>query len=283
MKIGLACTGGGAKAAINIGAIRALKELNIEIEAISGASIGSCVALLYVLGYSPKEMLEEFKKNIKKYGKFGFFDILLAPFSLMARGGLKNPKIICKNIENLTQKHKVHLMEHIPIPFIIPSLDITKRESIYYSSVPMNEFTYYSDRPISEAIRSSSSIPVIFTPNRVSIDKKAHYMMDGGITSNTPVLPLKQFSDFVIGIEPKYYNTQEKQKIHFLSAFTETFQSMRRSSLYFQKKEADLWIEVDVQKCKVFGGSNELEYCERCGYEAVMKYAKQIYERTTVA
>lgn len=254
MKIGLACTGGGAKAAINIGAIRALKE-----------------------------MLEEFKKNIKKYGKFGFFDILLAPFSLMARGGLKNPKIICKNIENLTQKHKVHLMEHIPIPFIIPSLDITKRESIYYSSVPMNEFTYYSDRPISEAIRSSSSIPVIFTPNRVSIDKKAHYMMDGGITSNTPVLPLKQFSDFVIGIEPKYYNTQEKQKIHFLSAFTETFQSMRRSSLYFQKKEADLWIEVDVQKCKVFGGSNELEYCERCGYEAVMKYAKQIYERTTVA
>lgn len=61
MKIGLACTGGGAKAAINIGAIRALKELNIEIEAISGASIGSCVALLYVLGYSPKEMLEEFK------------------------------------------------------------------------------------------------------------------------------------------------------------------------------------------------------------------------------
>lgn len=98
----------------------------------------------------------------------------------------------------------------------------------------------------------------------------------GGITSNTPVLPLKEFSDFVIGIEPKYYNTQEKKNIHFLSAFTETFQAMRRSSLYFQRKDADLWIEVDVQKTKVFGGFKELEYCERCGYEAVMKYAKQI-------
>lgn len=276
MKVGLACTGGGARAAINIGAIRALKELHIEIEAISGASIGSCVALLYVLGYSPKEMLEEFKTHIKKWGRFSMFDILLAPFRLMARGGLKNPKIINRNIEEVTKKYNVHFMKDINIPFIIPSLDITKRKSIYYSSVPMNEFTHYTDRTITEAIRSSSSIPVIFTPNRVSINHKTHYMMDGGITSNTPVLPLKQFSDFVIGIEPKYYNTQEKQKIHFLSAFTETFQAMRRSSLYFQKKEADLWIEVDVQKSKVFGSSSELEYCEKCGYDAVMKYAKQI-------
>lgn len=278
MKVGLACTGGGARAAINIGAIRALKELNIEIEAISGASIGSCVALLYVLGYSPKEMLIEFKKSIKKWGRFGILDILFAPFSLMIKGGLKNPKIIYKSIEKIEKKHNIHLMKDVSIPFIIPSLDITKREQIYYSSVPMKEFTYYDDRPISEAIRSTSSIPVIFTPNKICVNNKPHYMMDGGIVSNTPVLPLKQFSNFVIGIEPKYYNTQEKKKIHFLSAFTETFQSMRRSCLYFQKKDADLWIEVDVQKCKVFGGSNELEYCEKCGYETVMKYAKQICE-----
>lgn len=278
MKVGLACTGGGAKAAINIGVIRALKELNIEIEAISGASIGSCVALLYVLGYTPEKMLEQFKENIKKYGNFSLLDILFAPFSLMAKGGLKNPKVILKNIEEITNKHKVHLMKDFNIPFIIPALDITKRKSIYYSSVPIREFPYYTNRSISEAIRSSSAIPVIFTPHKVCIDNKFHYMMDGGITSNTPVLPLKQFSNFVIGIEPKYYNTQEKQKIHFLSAFTETFQSMRRSSLYFQKKEADLWIEVDVQKSKVFGGFSELEYCEKCGYEAIMKYSSQIFK-----
>ncbi len=179
MKVGLACTGGGARSAINIGVIRALKELHIEIEAISGASIGSCVALLYVLGYSPEKMLEEFKKNIKKYGRFNIFNILLAPFSLLVRGGLKNPKIIFKNIEKVTKKHNVDLMNDISIPFIIPALDITKRESIYYSSVPINEFTYYTDRPIAEAIRSSSSIPVIFTPNKVSINNKIHYMMDG--------------------------------------------------------------------------------------------------------
>lgn len=153
------------------------------------------------------------------------------------KGGLKNPKIIRKSVDEIVLKHNKHIMKDIDIQFIIPALDITKRKSIYYSSSPMEKFTYYDDRPISETIRSSSSIPVIFTPNRVSINNKIYYMMDGGITSNTPTLPLKQFSNFVIGLEPKYYNTQEKKKIHFLSAFTETFQSMRRSSLYFQKKE----------------------------------------------
>ena len=275
-KIALACTGGGARAAINIGVIRALKELNIEIEAISGASVGSCVALLYVLGYSPQEMLEEFKNHIKSYGKFNITDILLSPFSLMARGGLKNPTIIPKSVDQIVKKQGILCMEEISFPFIIPALDITKRETIYYSSVPLTDHTFYTNRPISEAIRSSCSIPVIFTPHKVTIENRVHHMMDGGITNNTPILPLKQFSNFVLGIEPRYYNTKERQSIHFFTAFTETFQAMRRSSLYFQKKEADLWIEVDVKKTKVFGGSLELDYCEKCGYEAILQHADEI-------
>ena len=57
-KIALACTGGGVKACVNIGVLRALDELNVKIEAISGASLGALVALLYLCDYSPKEILE---------------------------------------------------------------------------------------------------------------------------------------------------------------------------------------------------------------------------------
>lgn len=88
-------------------------------------------------------------------------------FSLMIKSGLKNPKIIRKSVDEIVLKHNKHIMKDIDIQFIIPALDITKRKSIYYSSSPMEKFTYYDDRPISEAIRSSSSIPVIFTPNFV--------------------------------------------------------------------------------------------------------------------
>ena len=59
--IGLACTGGGTKALSNLGVIKALEELNIKISAISGTSIGSCIAVLYAMGYTTKEIEEKLK------------------------------------------------------------------------------------------------------------------------------------------------------------------------------------------------------------------------------
>ncbi len=50
-KVGLACVGGGTKAASNIGVIKALQENNIDISAVSGTSIGSIVAVMYALRF----------------------------------------------------------------------------------------------------------------------------------------------------------------------------------------------------------------------------------------
>ena len=51
--------------------------------------------------------------------------------------------------------------------------------------------------------------------------------------------------------------------------FTEGFQSMRRSALLYQKREADLWIEIDVGNTKVFDSIEAIEYCEKLGYKAI--------------
>lgn len=255
---------------------QSIEELGIKINAISGASLGSCVAILYSMGYSPKEILELYKQNIKSFGQFTVKDILCAVPNLILRGGLKNPKVIPKSVEKIGTQKQIIKMNDFSIPVIIPALDITQRKAIYYSSKILNdEFTFYSDRLVSEAVRSSCSLPIIFIPNKVKINNKIHHMMDGGITTNTAVLPLKQFSDFVIGVESKYYNTKQRQRIHFFTAFTETFQAMRRSSLWYQKREANLWIEVDIKKTKVFDSVDVLDYCEQCGYDAVMDLAQK--------
>lgn len=275
-EVALACTGGGVKSAVNIGVIRALEDLGIKINAISGASVGSCVAILYGMGYNPKEILEIFKEHVKSYGKFTVKDIICAVPNLLLRGGCKNPKIIPKSVEEISNKNKIIKMNDFDIPLIIPALDITKRKTIYYSSKTLNdEFTCYSDRLVSEAIRSSCSFPIVFIPNKIKENGKVHHMMDGGVTTNTAVLPLKQFSDFVIGVETKYYNTKERKKVNLFTTFTQTFQTMRRSSLSYQKREADLWIEVDVKKTKVFDNKNAADYCEQCGYNTIMKLAKK--------
>lgn len=275
-EVALACTGGGVKSGINIGVIRALEELGIKITAISGASLGSCGAILYAMGYKPEEIIKIYKENMKSYSRFTAKDILCAVPSLMFRGGLKNPKAIPESVEKVATPRKIIKMSDFDIPIIIPSLDITQRKTIYYSSRELSdEFTFYSDRLVSEAVRSSCSLPIIFTPNKTKINNRVHHMMDGGLTAHTAVLPLREFSDFVIGVEAKYYNTKERQRINFFTAFTETFQAMRRSSLAYNKREADLWIEVDVQKTKIFDSKDALDYCEKCGYEAVMNLAKK--------
>lgn len=276
-EVALACTGGGVKSAINIGVIRALEELGIKITAISGASLGSCVAILYAMGYTPKEIMQKYKENMDSYSKFTIKDIVCAVPNLILRGGLKNPKVIVKSVQEIAKQNDIVKMSDFNIPIVIPALDITQRKTIYYSSQSIEEFTYYSDRLVSEAVRSSCSLPIIFIPNKTKINNRVHHMMDGGITTNTPVIALKQFSDFVIGVESKYYNLKERQRINFFTAFTETFQAMRRSSLAYQKREADLWIEVDIKKTKVFDSSDALDYCEQCGYDEVMDLAKKGY------
>ncbi len=89
--VGLACTGGGTKALSNLGVIKAFEELGIKISAISGTSIGSCIAVLYAVGYSVDEILEQMKYYTIQYPKFSMCDKLLAPIKLIFRGGGKNP------------------------------------------------------------------------------------------------------------------------------------------------------------------------------------------------
>lgn len=274
-KVSLACTGGGVKSAVNIGAIRALEDLGIRINAISGASLGGCVASLYAMGYEPEEILEMFKKNKKKWGRFTVKDIVCALPSLFIKGGLKNPKKIPASIKEVGDEQYIETMDDFGMPVIIPALDLTHRETIYYSSRPLKgQYTYYTDRTIFEAIRSTCALPIIYTPNEVKIDNSVHHMLDGGTTTNTPVTALRQFSDYVIGVTTKYYGTKQRQKINFFTGFTETFQSMRRSSLYYQKQEADLWIEVDIKKVGIFAKKEALSYCEQCGYDAIMDAVK---------
>lgn len=275
-KVGLACTGGGTKAAVNIGVIRALTEMQIPITAISGTSIGSCIASLYAMGYTPSEILDKIKDYASCYAKLAWYDILLAPFHVFVRGGLKDPKIITQTIDIAAKQKGLYFMKDFQIPIFIPALDITKKETVYYTSMPILGETCLLDRSISEAVKSSSSFPVLFYPNTVSIDGKIHQMMDGGMECNVPTFHLKDFSDFVIGVEVHYKKKiNHSHKVNFFTGCRNMFQAMRRSAISYQKENAHLWITIDLKNCnKVIGSPSDVVYCEKRGYEETMKLFK---------
>ncbi|MCL2132459.1 MAG: patatin-like phospholipase family protein, partial [Lentimicrobiaceae bacterium] len=55
---GIVLSGGGALGFAHIGALMALEEAGIEIDVVSGASMGSIVGAMYAYGYSPQEMID---------------------------------------------------------------------------------------------------------------------------------------------------------------------------------------------------------------------------------
>ncbi len=55
-RIGLVLGGGGARGAAHVGVLRALKEMNVPVDYITGTSMGSVVGSLYALGLQPDEI-----------------------------------------------------------------------------------------------------------------------------------------------------------------------------------------------------------------------------------
>jgi len=70
MSIGIALAGGGLKGVAHIGAIKALQELGLQIDYITGTSSGAMMAALYALGYTPEEMKKITKESYKEIIKF---------------------------------------------------------------------------------------------------------------------------------------------------------------------------------------------------------------------
>jgi NTE family protein len=66
MNIGLALAGGGLKGVAHIGAIKALKELGVKIDCVSGTSSGSLMASMVACDLEIDEMIEIMEKYYKK-------------------------------------------------------------------------------------------------------------------------------------------------------------------------------------------------------------------------
>ncbi len=64
-------SGGGAKGLYHIGVMKALEENGIPIDYVSGTSMGSIIAGLYAIGYTPDQMAELFKSDRISYWMSG--------------------------------------------------------------------------------------------------------------------------------------------------------------------------------------------------------------------
>lgn len=215
-KIGVVMGGGGAKGAAHIGVLKYLEELGIPIDYVAGTSMGSIMAGLYAIGYTPDELAmlianmnwSEYignkidRKMLSNEMRMRRSTTLInVPFSVESLLNSKSGNIMSElpsayvnnsSLVNLFNNLCVGYQEEmdfndLPIPFACIATDlVTGEEVVIRSGI------------VSNAIRASMAIPGVFSP--VVIDDKV--LVDGGLVNNFPADVLRQMgADIIIGVE----------------------------------------------------------------------------------
>jgi NTE family protein len=195
MKIGLVLSGGGARGAAHIGAIRAIDEHGITISHVSGTSSGAIVGALYANDVPWKEMLNFFKTipifhtNRYAFNKPGFIDS-----------------------ENFYDDLKVYFPED--------DFSVLKK-TLYITATDIINGTLkiFNKGQLIKPIIASASFPGVFTPTKVN----ASYYVDGGTLNNFPVEPLEKMS--VQDLKHAYTVVERAYKIKVASESLSKFSS----------------------------------------------------------
>jgi len=178
IKIGLALSGGGAKAPAHVGILKVFEAHGIKIHRIVGVSAGALIGAAFSIGRTCDEMLEV----ISKYHNKHLRDLLKLKGQ---QESILDDKEIKKGfIDMLGMK----TFNDLKIPFACVAVDLESGKEIILDK-----------GLLWESCRASSSMPFIFSPYFLEY----RYLVDGGLTNNLPVDVLRDYGDcdIIIGVD----------------------------------------------------------------------------------
>ena len=278
MKIGLTLAGGGVRGAAHIGAIKALEENGIKIDAIGGTSAGSIVASLYAMGYTPDEMFKVFEFFSKSVMAISPRDIFsgMREVKGIRLGGITSSRNIELAVKEAANIKKVKNIRDLKIPIVIPTTDlISDREIIFTNCNELEGEEYIHDIEIGKAVRASSSFPGMYAP----FEYKEYQFVDGGIFDTLPSKETRKLGvDKVISIRFKLKNPKKQKTLYNIGM--QSLDLMTEKLIEDSIKESDYNIEIDLKDVKPFS-IKKLEFAYQQGYLQTLdqiKYIKNIYK-----
>jgi len=171
MKIGLALSGGGARGIAHLGVIKALQEMGIGFDQISGTSAGAIAGALTAAGYSPDESLKLIESS-------SFVKHLRPAWNRM--GLLRIDTAV-----ELYRKYIPHdSFEELQIPLHVVAVDLIAGEQVIFD-----------EGELIRPVLASCCLPGIFEP--MLINKRQY--IDGGVLNNLPLEVIEHKVDLLIG------------------------------------------------------------------------------------
>ncbi|KXZ40333.1 NTE family protein [Alkalithermobacter thermoalcaliphilus JW-YL-7 = DSM 7308] len=207
MKIGLALSGGGVRGAAHIGVLKVLESYGIRPDFIAGTSSGSIVASLYALGYSVEE-IENSTYLFNDFIDIDYFGLIKAIlfFKKSKITGILNGDKLEESLNKLMNNKKMY---ETRIPLAVTAVDINNCKKIVFCSKQIFDiavnYELITDIAISDAVRASCSIPLIFKPKMININDNLVRLVDGGVLDNLPLEVLIHMgADKVLGVNLGY-------------------------------------------------------------------------------
>jgi NTE family protein len=185
-KVGIALSGGAARALSHIGVLEVLEKLGVELQAVAGTSMGAIIGSFYCSGIT----LEEMKSYVRSMNWKSF--LLFSDLALSQTGIING-----RRVENVLRKFLGNkTFSDCKIPFCCVAVDLVKREKVILS-----------EGKLLDAVRASISIPGFFST--VYMDNQV--LVDGGIIEPLPTQSIKTMDiNFIIASSIRFERDREK-------------------------------------------------------------------------
>jgi len=239
---GIVLSGGAARGFAHLGVLKALLEVDMVPDVISGVSAGSIVGAFYADGFDPEEILEIFEQ--KKF--YELVNVVFKNFGLLDIRGLKK---LLKN--NLRAKQ----FEDLKKPLYVTATNLQSGTA-----------EYFNKGNIVEKVLASSSIPVLFKPQEIN----GETYVDGGLVNNLPLKPIQKKCKKTIGVNVNPLE-QDPELQGITNIAIRAFHISIANAVRHKKNKFDIYIEP--RKLKKFGYFNIKQSRElfNIGYKAAQK------------
>lgn len=158
--VGVVLGGGGARGLAHIGALRALEEAGVPVDAIGGTSMGASIAAQYALGWSTERMVETNRRVFLEMKPHRGFTV-----PILSLVGTQRPELSGRWVYGDAE------IEDLWIPFFCISSDLTTAEMVVHRTGLLRR-----------AALASSSLPAFAVP----VLHGNHLLVDGALLNNVP-------------------------------------------------------------------------------------------------
>lgn len=248
VKLGVAFGGGGARGVALIGVVRAFEDLQIDIDYISGTSVGSIIGSVLAFGKNSSYM-EDVAKSLKMKD-------------------IRNSKFIwkpsyAKNIENILLRvfDKDIMFSELNIPFTAVCTDLSTGKEARIKS-----------GSVAKAVSGSCAVPGVFTP----VEFGDMLLVDGMLKNNVPADVVQQMgANVVIAVDLNENRGAGTLSTKLFPVLSSSLGVLLQSNVEQKLKYSDLVITPELENYKATK-IGDIDDMIAIGYKSVMDRKDEI-------